>query len=96
MADASGGGGGRAVLHGGWEAWLRCWGSASPRLICFSLRFGTSNTFCAPTRGLERSDGGLLAPRRSTLETCLTFLNPVSVEEVVATTGRGEQKTCRH
>lgn len=45
MADAGGGGGGRAALHGGREAWLRCWGSASPRLICFSLRFGTSNTF---------------------------------------------------
>lgn len=48
------------------------------------------------TRGLERSDGGLLSPRRSMLETCFTFLNLFSVEEVVATTGRGEQKTYRH
>lgn len=35
-------------------------------------------------------------PRRSMLETCLAFLNLFSVEEVVATTGQGEQKTCRH
>lgn len=66
----------------------------SPHLLFTS--FWHQQHVYAPTRGLERSDGGLLFPCRNILETCLAFLNLFSVEEVVATTGQGEQKTYRY
>lgn len=66
----------------------------SPHLLFTS--FWHQQHVYVPTRDLERSDGGLLSLCRSMLETCLAFLNLFSVEEVVATTGQGEQKTYRY
>lgn len=74
--------------------WLRRWGHASPRLICFSVHVGTRNTYVL-THDLERSDGSVLS---SPVGVCWKRASPPEISlriEGVLATAQGEQKTCR-